>query len=137
MLDSGDTKVIGVWDDHDYGSNNADHRLKVKHRQREIYLDFIGEPQDTERRLNKERGLYQDYVMKTEDGIKVHIVLLDVRFHHNEDFHGDRLGHEQYEWLDRIFTEHKDADVTLIGSGVHVLPERYLSYVEDIGHPAK
>lgn len=30
-----------------------------------------------------------------------------------------------------------DADVTLIGSGVHVIPERYLSYVEDVGQPAK
>lgn len=27
--------------------------------------------------------------------------------------------------------------MTLIGSGVHVIPERYLSYVEDVGQPAK
>lgn len=32
---------------------------------------------------------------------------------------------------------HTDADVTLIASGVHVIPERYLSYVEDVGQPAK
>jgi hypothetical protein len=30
-----------------------------------------------------------------------------------------------------------DADVTLIASGVHIIPERYLSYVEDVGQPAK
>jgi hypothetical protein len=29
--------------------------------------------------------------------------------------------------------KHKDADVTLIASGVHIIPERYLSYVEDVG----
>ena len=67
----------------------------------------------------------------------MHIVLLDVRFHHNEDAPGDRLGAAQYEWLDRIFSEHTDSDVTLIGSGVHIIPERFLSYVEEIGQPAK
>jgi alkaline phosphatase D len=84
--------VIGIWDDHDYGSNNADHTLHTKYVQRQLFLDFIGEPEDTERRLNNERGLYQDYVTYTREGIKVHIILLDVRFHHNEDFMGDRLG---------------------------------------------
>lgn len=58
---------------------------------------------DTERRLNNERGLYQDYVMYTREGIRVHVILLDVRFHHNEDFKGDRLGEAQYQWLERIF----------------------------------
>jgi hypothetical protein len=29
--------------------------------------------------------------------------------------------------------KHKDADVTLIASGVHIIPERFLSYVEDVG----
>jgi len=52
------TRVIGIWDDHDYGSNNADHTLHTKYVQRQLFLDFIGEPMDTERRLNNERGLY-------------------------------------------------------------------------------
>ncbi len=38
------TAVIGVWDDHDYGTNNGDHTYKGKHLSREIFLDFIGEP---------------------------------------------------------------------------------------------
>jgi len=92
MRESGRTSIIGMWDDHDYGSNNADHRLKIKHRQRELFLDFIEEPQDTERRTSTQRGLYQDYIVYTGEGLKVHIILLDVRFHHNEDFPGDRLG---------------------------------------------
>lgn len=28
------TRVIGIWDDHDYGSNNADHTLHTKYVQR-------------------------------------------------------------------------------------------------------
>lgn len=57
--------MIGVWDDHDYGANNAGYKLKTKHTQREIYLDFIGEPQNTQRRLERDRGIYQDYVIYT------------------------------------------------------------------------
>jgi len=56
MQDS--TKVIGIWDDHDYGSNNADFRLESKFMQRDIYLDFIGEPMKTPRRLETDRGIY-------------------------------------------------------------------------------
>lgn len=50
---------------------------------RDIYLDFIGEPLDTARRVESDRGIYQDYVIYTKEGIKVHMILLDVRFHHN------------------------------------------------------
>ena len=69
----------------------------------------------------------------TKDGLKVHIIMLDVRFHHNEDHPEDRFGAKQYAWLDSVMGKHKDADVTLIASGVHIIPERYLSYVEDVG----
>jgi alkaline phosphatase D len=58
MRESGNTTIIGIWDDHDYGSNNADHTLKIKYRQRELFLDFIQEPEGSERRLNVHRGLY-------------------------------------------------------------------------------
>lgn len=44
-------RVIGVWDDHDYGSNDAGSEMTDKHRNRGLFLDFIGEPSDSERRL--------------------------------------------------------------------------------------
>lgn len=83
--------MIGIWDDHDYGNNNADASFISKAENREIYLDFIGEPPRTVRRNETHRGLYQDYVIN-HDGIKIHMVLLDVRFHFNGDEEGDRLG---------------------------------------------
>ena len=79
------TPVIGVWDDHDYGHDDADHSFPMKHVNREIYLDFIGEPLTTKRRQEKHRGIYQDYIVMAHDDIKVHIILLDVRFHYSED----------------------------------------------------
>ena len=43
--------IVGVWDDHDYGQNNAGLELKDKDRNREMYLDFVNEPTTSERRL--------------------------------------------------------------------------------------
>ena len=51
-------KVIGVWDDHDYGKNDGDRTFEFKHRNRELFLDFIEEPFDSERRIQKELGIY-------------------------------------------------------------------------------
>jgi len=44
------THVIGVWDDHDYGVNDGGNQFVHKHANREIFLDFIGEPEDSPRR---------------------------------------------------------------------------------------
>jgi hypothetical protein len=49
---------------------------------REIFLDFIGEPVDSVRRIEKSRGIYQDYIVQKGD-FKVHVILLDVRYHYN------------------------------------------------------
>lgn len=85
------TKVIGTWDDHDYGCNNGDKTFKKKQIMRELYLDFIGEPMGTDRRNENDTGIYQDYVVNYED-VKVHIILLDVRYDFdNSD--NDRLGY--------------------------------------------
>jgi alkaline phosphatase D len=45
------TPVIGVWDDHDYGKDNAGSEFCGKDLIRELYLNFIDEPKDSERRL--------------------------------------------------------------------------------------
>jgi alkaline phosphatase D len=51
-------KVIGTWDDHDYGVNNGDRTFYRKIEYRDYYLDFIQEPLDSERRLEKDKGLH-------------------------------------------------------------------------------
>ena len=51
--------VIGVQDDHDYGQNNGDSRYENKTQVQRIFLDFIDEPQDSERRARE--GTYVSY----------------------------------------------------------------------------
>jgi hypothetical protein len=58
-------------------------------------------------------------VINTPDGLKVLIILLDVRFDYQKSSHDlERLGPYQQEWLDNVLEVHKDANVTLIGSGI-------------------
>ena len=45
------TPILGIWDDHDYGNDNSGSEFCLKDVTRDIYLDFLKEPQDSERRL--------------------------------------------------------------------------------------
>ena len=84
------TKIIGVWDDHDYGINDGGDNFVFKHQNRDIFLDFIGEPKDSVRRLDKNSAIHQDYIIN-HNGMKIHILLLDNRFDFNRKSN-DRLG---------------------------------------------
>jgi alkaline phosphatase D len=41
------TKVVGIWDDHDYGLNNGGKEFLLKDFTRKLLLDFIVEPLDS------------------------------------------------------------------------------------------
>ena len=61
--------------------------------------------------------------------------MLDIRF----DFdmaEKDRLGKYQLEWLDELFTKNKDSDITIISSGVQILPDRWF-FTECFEWPSK
>lgn len=59
----GQFPIIGVWDDHDYGLNDQGKHFKNKHIQKQMYLDFIQEPLESQRRTEVYEGLYQDYTI--------------------------------------------------------------------------
>ncbi len=52
------TPVIGVWDDHDFGCNNCDRTFTKKDYMKQVYLDFIDEPSESDRRLADNKGIY-------------------------------------------------------------------------------
>ena len=61
--------------------------------------------------------------------IRVHVILLDNRYHMNPDT-WDIFGEEQFSWLEYILA-HTQANVTLICSGIQVLPERKYFTLEE------
>lgn len=50
------TPVIGIWDDHDFGINDAHKGYTHREESQQIFLDFMNEPMDSPRR--KQEVLY-------------------------------------------------------------------------------
>ena len=95
------TQVIGIWDDHDYGINDGGDEFELKHVAREMIMDYLEEPLNSERRLEKEEAIHQDYVIWDNKGeFMIHIILLDNRFAYNKSTN-ERLGKNQWQWLDK------------------------------------
>ena len=53
------TPIIGIWDDHDYGRNDAGKGYLMKKESKNLMLEFLGEPAISERRMHE--GAYHSY----------------------------------------------------------------------------
>jgi alkaline phosphatase D len=115
----GKVPVIGTWDDHDFGANDAGKEFPAKQLAQEQFLDFFEVPADSPRRQRE--GVYssEDY---GPDGRKVRIILLDARYHRDPPGpDGDILGETQWQWLEEQLVG-SPAQVHLLVSGIQVLP---------------
>ena len=124
------SKILGTWDDHDYGMNDGDRRYPHRDASQKLFLDFLDEPESSPRR--RQQGVYAAHTLVVQ-GRKITVILLDVRYHKTpyctwparlpcdgETF--DFLGEEQWAWLDATL-RHSDSDVNLVVSGIQILPE--------------
>lgn len=139
--------VIGTWDDHDYGANNAGREYPRRAESQQLLLDFLGVPANSPRR--RREGVYSSETYGPE-GKRVKVILLDVRYHRDQrGSNGEMLGEEQWRWLEHELRG-SDAAVHLIGSGIQVLPvdhpyekwenfpaerERLLTLIAETGAP--
>jgi alkaline phosphatase D len=124
--------VLGTWDDHDYGKNDAGFEYRKRRESQKLFLDFLGEPADSPRRGHA--GVY-DARFFGPPGRRLGVVLLDVRFFRApRKSGGDILGEAQWRWLARTLKS-SDAQVHLICSGSQILPteqrhEKWADYPE-------
>jgi len=111
--------VEGIWDDHDYGRNDAGSEYEWKKESQRLILDFLNEPAASPRR--KQSGIYASRVFGPE-GQRVCLILLDVRTHRDaSQTGGDILGEEQWLWLENSLRS-STAQIHIICSGSQVLP---------------
>lgn len=126
--------ILGTWDDHDYGRNNAGASYKLKEVTRDLALSFmevpIGDP-----RWSRD-GLYGAYDFGPE-GQRTKIILLDNRyFATGKKADAPRLlGDAQRAWLAETLQE-SEADLHLIVSGTQIISEehrweKWADYPED------
>ncbi|TGE15173.1 alkaline phosphatase D family protein [Hymenobacter elongatus] len=124
--------IIGTWDDHDYGRNDAGKEYPFKKESQQLALDFLQEPKDSPRR--RQEGIYAAYTYMAGTK-KVKVILLDDRYHQDElrrgpdraylqNPTGDILGEAQWQWLQQQLTG-SDADVHILGSGIQFLPQQH------------
>lgn len=123
--------IIGIWDDHDYGRNDAGKGYPYKVESQKLMLEFLDEPKASNRW--KRQGAYTSYVQGS--GAKeIKVILLDGRYHRDTltktqngylpNLAGDLLGEEQWEWLEKELKESKAA-VNIIGCGIQFIPEEH------------
>jgi alkaline phosphatase D len=125
------TKVLAIWDDHDFGENDAGRHYPFKEASKEIFLDFWKEPDTSLRRAHN--GIYHSLVFGPLNK-RVQIILLDTRtfrdnlvLNHNEPLYQNDykpnlspdstlLGKEQWHWLEQ--TLKIPADLRIIASSI-------------------
>jgi alkaline phosphatase D len=113
--------IIGTWDDHEYGINNAGIENPIKKESQRLFLDFIGEPANSPRRTQE--GIYTAYTFGKE-GQKVKFILLDERYFRDKPgAEAEMLGEIQWKWFENELNS-SDAQIHIIGSGSQFLADR-------------
>lgn len=123
--------IIGVWDDHDYGRNDAGKYYAQKKESRDLMFDFLGVPANAPERSRE--GAYSSHMFGEGENL-VKIILLDARYFRDTlekmdkayvpNQTGQILGTEQWKWLEKELKESK-AKINLIASGIQFLPTEH------------
>lgn len=127
------TAMIGTWDDHDYGANNAGKYYPKKKESKALLLDFLNAPANDPRRTRE--GVYTAYTYGSEDEA-VKVILLDTRYFRDSlkrnqhgsvpNRTGDILGEQQWEWLEKELRE-STARTNIIASSIQVIATEHRS----------
>jgi len=131
------TTVIGTWDDHDYGKNDAGVEWNKKVEAQQLFLDFIKIPKDDIRRIRE--GVYHSQIFNSENG-SIKVILLDTRYFRSplkrSTVKGRRfeswgendsvtiLGEIQWKWLEEELQDNT-TNFTIIVSSIQFLADEH------------
>ena len=126
------TEKLVIWDDHDYGLNDAGANYIYKVQSQQIYNDAWNINQNDPRRSRE--GIYFSE-LKDIQGKKVLFIGLDTRYFRsnlikvgnaykpNKDTNTTVLGVIQWKWLVKEISQ--DHDILILGSSIQVLPTEH------------
>ena len=130
------TRILGTWDDHDYGLNDGGVEFDMKAPSQDLFLDFLGVSKSDKRR--KRKGVYHSEIVSTEKG-DIKIIVLDTRYFRtalvpettskkrykpNTDKSASVLGTAQWQWLNDELTN-SEADFNLIVSSIQFVSDAH------------
>lgn len=143
--------VLAIWDDHDYGEDDAGAEYPFKRESQQIFCDFWGEAAESPRRSRN--GIY-DAVMLEARGRRLQVLLPDLRFNRtpirkldlggkpyrswseelrlagqqvpgpyerNPEAAATMLGEVQWQWLERELAQ--PADLRILASSLQVVAD--------------
>jgi len=123
--------ILGTWDDHDYGRNDAGKEYPQKAHSQQLFLDFLGVDKGSPRR--KRQGVYHSQTFE-KAGLRVKFILLDTRYFRDQpkkkksgyspNMSGTILGEAQWRWLEKELSESK-ADVNILASSIQVVADEH------------
>ncbi len=99
--------ILAIWDDHDYGANDAGKYYPKKADSKQVFLEFWGEAQASSRWQHE--GIYHAHLVGTGDQI-VQIILLDTR-----TFRSDLQRIQDKEKYKHDYQPHENPDSTILG----------------------
>jgi alkaline phosphatase D len=114
---------FAIWDDHDYGRNNAGAEYPFRQASQGIFLDFWGAAANDPRRARE--GIYHSQVFGSGSRT-VQLIGLDGRYHrtaNKQDPNGTMLGEAQWAWLADQFRI--PAALRIVCSGIQVVPDEH------------
>lgn len=124
-------KVLAIWDDHDYGRNDAGKYYPYKAASKEIFLQFFKEPAESNRR--KHEGIYHAEYLRYGNKT-VQVILLD-----NRTFRSDLLAYDSTAKLPRSryfydldYQPHTSPDSVLLGEAQWAWLEQELQQKADL-----
>ena len=97
-----------IWDDHDYGLNDAGKEYAYKEDAEQLFLDFWNIPEDDIRRTRP--GLYFEWI-ENIDGITIQMLFLDTRYFRDALLPTDERGAPGKE----RYLPHTDTSTTMLG----------------------
>ncbi|TXD84870.1 alkaline phosphatase family protein [Subsaximicrobium wynnwilliamsii] len=136
QLAESEMRILGTWDDHDYGKNDAGAGYPKKNESQQLFLDFLNVPK-TDARRDRE-GVYHSELITTPKG-SVKLIILDTRFFRtaltdanvkgkryvpNTYGEGTVLGEQQWQWLQKEL-ENSLADFNVIVSSIQFLSSEH------------
>lgn len=116
--------IVGTWDDHDYGWNDAHATYPLKAVTQNLSLDFMDVPTDDPRRQRD--GIYGAYDFGP-DGQRVKVILLDNRYfagNYRKEENPQLLGDAQKAWLADTLRQ-STAQINILVSGTQIISEEH------------
>lgn len=130
-------RLVGTWDDHDYGLNDGGADFPHKLAAKQFFLDFFN-LNATASGDASQAGVYQSYRLRLA-GVDTQVILLDTRSFRsplaksgdspcsktknvpNDDPAATVLGSRQWQWLEQQLRE--SAELRIIASSIQVIAE--------------